>query len=101
MWVWKGIWLFKTILYRLILISNKCEICHNCYEDQSMENDSYQLNEVYENAHVWEHHFASQAPFYKEKSILIQLVLIKIGLNINLPAFKVEILKNIVILLMY
>ena len=44
----------------------------------------------------------SQTPFYNEKSILIQLVLkTEIRLNINLPAFNVDILKYIIILLMY
>ena len=36
-----------------------------------------------------------------KKRFLYNLYLVKIGLNINLPAFNVDILKYIVILLVY
>ena len=68
-----------------------------------MENDPYQLNEVSENT-FYSIILISQTPFYNEKKYFktIEIVLKKeIGLNINLPAFNVDILKCIVILLMY
>ena len=65
-----------------------------------MENYPYKLNKVSDT--FYSIILISQTPFYNEKSILLQLVLKKeIGPNINPPAFNVEILKYIVILLMY
>ena len=44
----------------------------------------------------------SQTPFYYEKKNFDTIgILKKSGLKINLPAFNVDILKHIVILLMY
>ena len=65
-----------------------------------MENYPYQLNEVYENTFE-SIILISQAPYYYEKKKYFNTIFKKSGLNVNLPAFNVDILKYIVIVLMF
>ena len=74
--------------------------CHNYYKDKSRENNCSQSYQDYENT-FQSIILISQTPFYYEKSIKTIGTLKKIGLNINLPAFNVDILKYIVILHVY